>query len=131
MGCVNQRPTDCSEQAPEEGGLLGCERAPHPEHLLKIAIASKDGAPTIGWVASLYTRRSFDLLRAVSERIPASILAGCDATDLYEAFRKQAPYLSLSPTFYFVAFSLIQRPVARYLTSDCFVLACKLSVMLL
>ena len=30
----------------DEGGLLGHERAPHPELLLKIAIALKDGSPT-------------------------------------------------------------------------------------
>jgi hypothetical protein len=89
MECSAPSTTDCSEQAPEEGGLLGYQRAPHPEHLLKTTIASKDGSPTIGWVASLYTKRSFDLLKAVSEKIAASTLAECRVTDFYEAFRKQ------------------------------------------
>jgi hypothetical protein len=81
MECSAPSTTDCSEQAPEEGGLLGYQRAPHPEHLLKTAIASKDGSPTIGWVASLYTKRSFDLLKAVSEKIAASTLAECRVKD--------------------------------------------------
>ena len=47
----------------DEGGLLGHERAPHPERLLKIAIALKDGSPTTGWVGGLYSREAFELLR--------------------------------------------------------------------
>ena len=116
-GALQQTP-DCSEKAPEEGGLLGYERAPHPEHLLKIAIASHDGGPIIGWVATLYTERSFDLIKAVSEKIAASTLAECDVTDFYEAFRKQDIYAILSPAFYFVAFCLIQRPDVKHLSFE-------------
>ena len=104
MGCSAPSTTDCSEQAPEEGGLLGYEHAPHPEQLLKIVIASKDGGPTICWVASLYTKRSFDLLKAVGEKIAASTLAECDVMDFYEAFRKQAAYLSFSFAFTLLPF---------------------------
>ena len=118
MDCAAPPTPDCSEQAPEEGGLLGYERAPHPEHLLKIAIASHDGGPIIGWVATLYTERSFDLIKAVSEKIAASTLAECDVTDFYEAFRKQDIYAILSPAFYFVAFCLIQRPDVKHLSFD-------------
>ena len=81
-----------------EGGLLGYARSPHPEILLKIAIAWNDGGPTIGWVAGLYTKKAFDLLKWIHEKIAASALAECDAQDFYGAFREQAgPVLRISP----------------------------------
>ena len=107
-------------QAPEEGGFIGYAHATHPEILLKIAIAWNDGGSTIGWLADLYTIEAFDFLKAIHEKIAASTLAECDAQDIYGAFRKQAgaPYLSLPPAFYFVAFPFIQPPATPQLSFD-------------
>ena len=103
-----------------EGGLLGYARSPHPEILLKIAIAWNDGGPTIGWVAGLYTNEAFGFLKSIHEKIAASTLAECDAQDFYGAFRKQAgaAYLSLPPALYFVAFCFNQPPATLQLSFD-------------
>ena len=68
-------------QAPAEDGLIGYSRSPHPQILLKIAIAINDGTPFIGWVAGLYSKEAFDFLIWIHDKIAASTLAECDAQD--------------------------------------------------
>ena len=105
-------------EALSEGVLLGYPRSPHPEILLKIAIACNDGGPTMGWVAGLYTNEAFAFLKFIHEKIAASTLAECDAQDFYGALKMQAgaAYLSLPPAFYFVAFCFIQPPATPRLS---------------
>ena len=110
-------------QAPAEGGLLGYACSPHPEILLKIAIAWNDGgstSTTIGWVAGLYAKEAFDFLKSIHEKIAASTLAECDAQDFYGAFKREVAraYLALPPAFYHVAFSFIEPPAASQLSFD-------------
>ena len=102
-------------QAPTEGGLLGYVRSPHPEILLKIAIARNDGGPTIGWVAGLYSKEAFDFLIWIHDKIAASTLAECDPQDFSGAFRKQAgaAYLSLR-TASILLRRLLFHPTSRY-----------------
>ena len=99
-------------QAPAEDGLIGYSRSPHPQILLKIAIAWNDGGPFIDWVRGLYTKKAYDFLIWIHDKIAACTLAECDAQDFSGAFRKQAgaAYLSLPPAFYFVAFCFISPP---------------------
>ena len=107
-------------EAPSEEGLLGYGRSPHPELILKVAIAWNDGGPTSGWVKGLYSKKAFEFLKSVHEKIAASTLVECDAQDFYATFKKQAAaaYLALPPAFYFVAFSFIQPPASPLLSFD-------------
>ena len=99
-------------QAPTEDELIGYSRSPHPQILLKIAIAINDGTSFIGWVARLYSKEALDFLIWLHDRIAASELAQCDAQDFFGAckMRAGAAYLSLPPAFYFVAFCFISPP---------------------
>ena len=104
--------TSSEVQAPAEDGLIGYSRSPHPQILLKIAIAINDGTPFIGWVAGLYSKEALDFLIWLHDRIAASELAQCDAQDFFGAckMRAGAAHLSLPPAFYFVAFCFISPP---------------------
>jgi hypothetical protein len=107
-------------QAPAEDGLIGYSRSPHPQILLKIAIAINDGTPFIDWVAGLYSKEAMDFLIWLHDRIAASELAQCDAQDFFGAckMRAGAAHLSLPPAFYFVAFCFISPPGTLQLTFD-------------
>jgi hypothetical protein len=104
--------TSSEVQAPAEDGLIGYSRSPHPQILLKIAIAINDGTPFIDWVAGLYSKEAMDFLIWLHDRIAASELAQCDAQDFFGACwrRAGAAHLSLPPAFYFVAFCFISPP---------------------
>ena len=72
------------EAQSEEHPLLGHGRSPHPELMLKAAIAYNDGTPTRGWMSGLYSKEAFEFLKSIHERIAASTLEECDAQVFYE-----------------------------------------------